>query len=148
MGSEPGTDELVGEIFALVDVELPVRTGRISTPGYVIIFLRKSQDFWAAEERDLIDPIWTEYLKDSDELAAKLAAVWGSPTRVPLGPILDRSIAGESIPPLPDGLSQFAVHTDVWRVGSRVVCLGVGQHDKELPVVLFAAVGDHWLADA
>ncbi len=148
MSSAPGAEELLGKILALVDVELPLGDGQDSTPRYMIMFLRESQDFWDDEERDLIDSVWAEYLGHSDDLAANLAAVWGRPTRVPLGPVLDRSNAGEIIPPLPDELSQFAVHVDVWRVGNRVVCLGVGQHDKELPVVLFAAVGDHWFDDA
>ncbi|MBM2622988.1 hypothetical protein JIG36_46560 [Actinoplanes sp. LDG1-06] len=114
----------------------------------MILFLRESQDFWDDDQRDLIDPICVEYLAHGADLAARLAAFWGDPVRVPLGPVLDRCIAGENIAPLPGELSEFAVDVDVWRVGDRVVCLGVGQHDKELPVVLFAAVGDHWLDDA
>ncbi|MEH1130518.1 hypothetical protein [Micromonospora sp. CPCC 206061] len=28
-----------------------------------------SHDFWEDEKRDLIDPVWAEYLKHSDDLA-------------------------------------------------------------------------------
>jgi hypothetical protein len=141
-----GNDDPLGTILALVDVALPP-THRDGSPlGYVLQVLRKSRDFWDDDERDLIDPIWAEYEKQCDELAAHLTARWGGPSRVPLGPILDRIIAGEIVPPLPDELSQVGTHVDVWRVGDRVVCLGVGQYDNEFPVVIFAAVGDHWLA--
>jgi len=67
MSSTPATDELLGTILALVDVELPEGDGQGSAPGYVIKVLRESQDFWEDEKRDLIDPIWLEYLKLGDD---------------------------------------------------------------------------------
>ncbi|MFI1995157.1 hypothetical protein [Actinoplanes sp. NPDC020271] len=139
MSSAAEIQELVDKIRALAAAELP--------SGHVVAFLRESQEFWEPEERELIEPIGTEYQAQSDELADRLAEFWGRPARVPLWPVLDRSLAGEDVPPLAGELSQFAVEVDTWRVGDRVVCVGVGHHDKELPIVLFAAVGDHRLDD-
>ncbi len=136
------TDELVAKIRALADAEIPADDGPGATPGYAITILRESQDFWEDEERDLIDPITLEYEAHRQEVAAGLAEIWGSPDQVELWPILKRSIAGEAVPPLLGDLAQFAVTIDTWQVGGRMVCQGVGHEDKELPIVLFVAVGE------
>lgn len=78
-----------------------------------------------------------------DDLTARLTSRWGHAFAVELGPLLSAALGGESVPEPLDQLSQQAVSMRVWPLpdGDRRLALAVGQADKELPLILFAATG-------
>ena len=78
-----------------------------------------------------------------DDLAARLTTRWGNAFVVDLGPYLSASCEGEPVPEPLDYLSQQVVRMQVWPLpdSGRWLALAIGQADKELPLILFAAVG-------
>ncbi|MFB7911523.1 hypothetical protein ACFC1T_34335 [Kitasatospora sp. NPDC056076] len=117
-------------------------------PGWWVEELGVSRDFWdgddGARER--------EYELAQARLAA-LAGVftarWGGPYEIDLWPHLRASVEGEDggghrPAPVVDLLCQWVVVLHVWPLpgGGRWLGLGLGQQDKELPVVLYAALAD------
>ncbi|MFG3713333.1 hypothetical protein [Micromonospora sp. NPDC047730] len=109
-------------------------------PGYRILHLSTSAEFW--EDRSQVNEVWDHFDRECLVLAEALIQVWGPPERVELSPVLDRSMQGETVPALAGVLSNFVPSVSVWHFEDRSVCLGVGQWDRELPVVLVAAAGD------
>ncbi|MFD6416194.1 hypothetical protein [Streptomyces sp. NPDC060194] len=78
-----------------------------------------------------------------DDLAAHLTTRWGTARVVDLGPYLSAGCNGEPVPEPLDHLSQQVGSMQVWPLGDsgRWLAPALGQADKELPLVLFAAVG-------
>ncbi|MGW0118641.1 hypothetical protein [Streptomyces sp. NPDC003327] len=120
--------------------ERPERSGPLdSGPGFHIGELATSEEFWEDDgtRRALVED---QYEAERDGLAALLTARWGVPARVALGPVLERSMDGESIPEPWSTLSCHTVDVLLWRTDERWTGLGVSQWDKELPFQLLAVV--------
>jgi hypothetical protein len=110
-----------------------------------VVTLHASQDFWDWPDLELIEETWADLEAALDALAGALAFRWGPPEDVELWPYLKSLVEdGTSVIPQPIRmLSQSASEMRVWRPADhdRFVALSVGQHDKELPIELLAAVG-------
>lgn len=106
--------------------------------GYLVVELRRSRDFW--DTPTLIDEAWERYGEACGALAIELADDWGPAEQIDLGTLLYGALDGDP-PPLADDLAEYVPHVFAWHFADRTVCVGVGQHDKEFPVVLIAAVG-------
>lgn len=110
-----------------------------SHPDFHLAELATSEDFWEDDgtRRALAEE---QYEAERDGLAALLTARWGPPVELDLWPVLERSLAGES---LPEPWSTLCAHTPelrLWRDSDLWVGLGISQWDKELPLTLLALV--------
>ncbi|MFF8838097.1 hypothetical protein [Streptomyces sp. NPDC015130] len=107
-------------------------------PGFHLAELATSEDFWDdGSGRALAEE---QYEAERDGLAALLTARWGPPTELDLWPVLERTLAGES---LPEPWSTLCAHTPelrLWRDEDRWIGLAVSRWDKELPLRLLALV--------
>lgn len=128
----------------------PGRSG--SGADFAVVALRVSADFHDEEDGDEDG--------DGDEGGERHAAVadayetelwgvvlaldarWGAHRDVDLQEYGDRYLEDEPVPPFYAKLFDLGYFGDLrtWRVEGRLVAVGVGQMDKEEPVVLFAAV--------
>ncbi|MFF2078020.1 hypothetical protein ACFVXG_25090 [Kitasatospora sp. NPDC058162] len=118
-------------------------------PGWLIEELYVSREFWDDEDDDDGEAREREYeLAEArlDALAGVFTARWGSPYTVDLFSYLRADCDGEGsgyeAPEPVTLLSWKAVTLNVWPLpgGGRWLGLSVGQEDKELPVVLSAAL--------
>lgn len=124
----------------------PGRSG--SGADFAIVALRVSPDFYESGEGGegddgerhaaAVDAYETELWGVVHALDAR----WGAHTAVELTPYADRYLADQPVPPFYAALCELGYFGDLqtWRVGERLVAVGVGQADAEEPVVLFAAV--------
>ncbi|MEU6198342.1 hypothetical protein [Streptomyces sp. NPDC047061] len=112
-------------------------------PEHHVRELQVSRDFWDDDD----GLAWVEAEADLraclDHLAARLTTRWGNAFLVGLGPYLSAGCEGEPAPQPLDYLSQQVVSMQVWPLpdSGRWLALALGQADKELPLILFAAVG-------
>ncbi|MFG2430757.1 hypothetical protein [Streptomyces sp. NPDC048590] len=112
-------------------------------PAHRVRDLQVSRDFWDDDD----GLAWVEAEADMraclDALAARLTTRWGKAFFVDLGPYLIAGCEGEIVPEPLDFLSQQVVSMQVWPLpdSGRWLALALGQADKELPLILFAAVG-------
>ncbi|MBO1334325.1 hypothetical protein [Streptomyces sp. VRA16 Mangrove soil] len=112
-------------------------------PEHHVRELQVSQDFWDDDDGQAWAEAEAELRARLDDLAARLTDRWGSAFVVDLGPCLRASCEGEPVPEPLDYLSQQVVSMQVWSLpdSGRWLALALGQADKELPLILFAAVG-------
>ncbi|QES52001.1 hypothetical protein DEJ50_33425 [Streptomyces venezuelae] len=112
-------------------------------PEHHVRVLQVSRDFWDDDEGQAWVEAEAELQACLDDLAARLTTWWGNAFVVDLGPYLSAGYEGESVPEPLDYLSQQAVSMQVWPLPDRGrwLALSIGQADKELPLILFAAVG-------
>ncbi|KQX57409.1 MULTISPECIES: hypothetical protein [unclassified Streptomyces] len=108
-------------------------------PGFHLAELATSEEFWEDDGtgREIAED---QYQAERDGLAVLLTGRWGEPRELLLGPVLERSMEGESIP---EPWSTLSCHTPdlvLWRVDGAWIGLGVSQWDKELPFQLLAVV--------
>lgn len=105
--------------------------------------LQVSRDFWDDDDGQAWVEAEAELQACLDDLAASLTTRWGNAFVVDLGPYLSAGCEGEPVPEPLDYLSQQAVSMQVWPLpdSGRWLALAIGQADKELPLILFAAVG-------
>ncbi|WP_055602272.1 hypothetical protein [Streptomyces aureus] len=101
--------------------------------------LATSEDFWEDDgtRRPIVED---QYEAERDGLGALLTARWGEPRKLDLGPVLERSMEGESIPEPWSTLSCHTPNLRLWRADGRWIGLGVSQWDKELPFQLLAVL--------
>lgn len=118
----------------------PGRSG--SGADFAVVALRVSADFYAAGDHGLHDAVLDEYETELWGVVHALDARWGAHRTVELTEYADRYLADEPVPPFYASLCELGYFGDLetWRVGGRLVAVGVGQSDAEEPVVLFAAV--------
>jgi hypothetical protein len=138
----PGTplEQVLRDIDELLDRAFPAEfvriSGGFSGPGYHLLRLQFSQDFWDVPDLELIEAAFAEMEADLDVLANGLIDRWGRAEEVELW---------EYAPGGPEPLTTLAQSAPklwAWRPGGdRFVALAIGQADKELPVELWAAVG-------
>ncbi|MFJ5884516.1 hypothetical protein [Kitasatospora cineracea] len=112
-------------------------------PEHHVCELQASRDFWDDDDGQARAGAEAGLQALLDDLAAHLTARWGEALVVDLGPYLVAGCAGEPVPEPLDHLSQQAASMQVWPLldSGRWLALAIGQADKELPLVLFAAVG-------
>ncbi|MEU3690724.1 hypothetical protein [Streptomyces narbonensis] len=108
-------------------------------PDFHLAELATSEDFREDDgtRRALAEE---QYEAERDGLAALLTARWGPPVELDLWPVLERSLAGES---LPDPWSTLCAHTPelrLWRDDDLWVGLGISRWGEELPLQLLALV--------
>jgi hypothetical protein len=117
-------------------------------PGYRVLELLVSEDFWDDEDGQACERAHDVAGAHLEALAAVLTARWGSPYDVDLWSYLVAGYGWDhpgSPSPVPLGLlSGTAITLRVWPLpgDGRWLGLAVGQGDKELPVVLLAALAD------
>ncbi|MFF7364185.1 hypothetical protein [Streptomyces sp. NPDC008125] len=112
-------------------------------PRHHVRVLQVSRDFWDDDDGQAWVEAEADMMACLDDLAAHLTTRWGHPFFVELGPFLSAALDGESVPEPLDELSQQAVSMRVWPLpgADRWLALAVGQADKELPLILFVAIG-------
>lgn len=108
-------------------------------PDFHLAELATSEDFRDDDgtRRELAEE---QYEAERDGLAALLTVRWGPPTELDLWPVLERSLAGESLPEPWSTLANHTAEVRLWSDGGRWIALGISQWDKELPLQLLALV--------
>ncbi|MEV6979407.1 hypothetical protein [Kitasatospora sp. NPDC093806] len=141
------TEEYLSTIDSLAAQPFPEAAFADATgcggPEHRVRVLHVSRDFWEDDDGQAWAEAETDLRARLDDLAARLTTRWGSAYVVDLGPYLSAGCDGEPVPEPLDFLSQQAVSMQAWPLptGDRWLALAVGQADKELPLVLLAAVG-------
>ncbi|MFE5209325.1 hypothetical protein [Streptomyces sp. NPDC056600] len=141
------TDEYLATIEALAVQPFPevtyVESSGGGGPGHHVRELQVSRDFWDDDDGQAWVEAEAELKACLDDLAARLTARWGHAFVVDLGPYLIAGCEGEPVPEPLDYLSQEVVSMQVWPLPDRGrwLALAIGQADKELPLILYAAVG-------
>ncbi|MFE0651477.1 hypothetical protein ACFVZH_23095 [Streptomyces sp. NPDC059534] len=107
--------------------------------GFHLAELATSEEFWE-DDGTRREAVGDQYEAEREGLAVLLAARWGPPRRLPLGPVLERSMEGESIPEPWSTLSGHTPDLYLWEADGAWIGLGVSQWDKELPFQLLAVV--------
>ncbi|MFD3701406.1 hypothetical protein ACFWUZ_35825 [Streptomyces sp. NPDC058646] len=112
-------------------------------PEHHVRELQVSQNFWDDDDGQAWIEAEGELQACRDDLAASLTTRWGNTFVVDLGPYLSAGCEGEQVPEPLNYLSQQAVSMQMWPLPDRGrwLALAIGQADKELPLILFAAVG-------
>ncbi|WP_435971295.1 hypothetical protein [Streptomyces sp. Qhu_M48] len=123
----------------LATIDLLRTRGFGGGPEFHLAELDTSEDFWEDDgtRRPLVED---QYEAERDGLGALLTARWGEPRVLDLGPVLERSMEGESIPEPWSTLSCHTPDLRLWRADGLWIGLGVSQWDKELPFQLLAVL--------
>ena len=123
----------------LAAIDLLRARGLDGGPDHHLVELATSEDFWEDDgtRRPIVED---QYEAERDGLGALLTARWGEPRELDLGPVLERSMEGESIPEPWSTLSCHTPNLRLWRADGLWIGLGVSQWDKELPFQLLAVL--------
>ncbi|MEU2680716.1 hypothetical protein ABZ638_27915 [Streptomyces sp. NPDC007107] len=141
------TEEYLSILDALAVLPFPeaacADTSGEGGPAHHLRYLQVSRDFWDDDDGQAWVEAEAGLRGRLDELATYLTARWGHASVVDLGPYVVAGCEGEPVPEPLDFLSQNVVSMRVWPLpdGDRWLALAIGQADKELPLMLFAAVG-------
>ncbi|WP_327710536.1 hypothetical protein OG912_19980 [Streptomyces sp. NBC_00464] len=141
------TEEYLSMIDALAARPFPEATYADASggggPEHHVRDLQVSRDFWDDDDGQAWVEAEAELQACLDDLSVRLTTRWGNAFVVDLAPYLSAACEGEPVPEPLDYLSQQAVTMQVWPLpdGDRWLALALGQADKELPLILFAAVG-------
>ncbi|WP_406056131.1 hypothetical protein OG462_08815 [Streptomyces sp. NBC_01077] len=121
----------------LAAIDLLRARGFDGGPEFHLAELATSEDFWEDDgtRRVIVED---QYEAERDGLAVLLTARWGPARELDLGPVLERSMEGESIPEPWSTLSCHTPDLRLWRADGHWIGLGVSQWDKELPFQLLA----------
>ncbi|WP_060181016.1 hypothetical protein [Streptomyces sp. IMTB 1903] len=115
-------------------------------PGYHVVVLVKSQDFWEDRSPETVEEAEESIAADFAGLAVLLTERWGAPEAVDLASYLGLDFPDPDFEaPEPMGfLSNLAGSMQVWRppASDRWVALAIGQADPEWPLQLLAAFGE------
>ncbi|MDA2804151.1 hypothetical protein [Nocardiopsis suaedae] len=153
-------EAIVDDLLALPFPREQVREGDLrGGPGYHVHVLRTGQDFWEDGGEEAVEAAEEEIDTAFQGLVEALTTRWGEPEPVDLTPYLDRESVEQpfidpfdrQMPreehPVPEPISQLCMLSStmlLWRrpESGRWVSLAVGQHDREFPIELLAAVGE------
>ncbi|MET8854589.1 hypothetical protein [Streptomyces sp. NPDC004579] len=147
------TDQQLSIIDTLIAQPFPEGKGHTRSengwggPGFHIAILRETQDFWEDRSPEVVEPAEQELEVDLTSLTGILTERWGDPATVDLGRYLGLDDPDyPNTEPAPEpllSLCGYAANLLVWRIPStgRWLGLTIGQGDPELPIQLFAAVG-------
>ena len=105
--------------------------------GYHLLDLESSDDFFDEADGEAARAAWARLDAERVQLIDALTDRWGAPERVVL---LDRGTRPTSA--LARELVSLVLEVQAWHRDGRVVSVGLGQGDKELPVQLMLGVGD------
>ena len=126
----------------------PVRRQRhetgFSTPDRHEVILQCSEEFWEEHSAELFEAAEAKVEKERQELARELSGRWGAPETLDLEPYFHAAMTGLPLPEPLAYLGTYAPDALVWRRlrEDRWLALSILKHDKELPYVLVAMVGD------
>ncbi|MFB7946808.1 hypothetical protein ACFC6L_18065 [Kitasatospora phosalacinea] len=149
----PSPESVAAERMAVVErlcaLPFPAAAGQYwapggwGGPGFHLLVLQESQDFWDGRGPGVVEPAEQEIEDAERALAALLTARWGAPETVDLWRYED---ATDPVP-LPEPLEFLGMLSGsalVWRLPGAVrwVGLSIGQGDPELPIQLLLAVGE------
>ncbi|MER6444134.1 hypothetical protein [Streptomyces venezuelae] len=116
-------------------------------PDHKVRDLRISQDFWDDEDGQAWDQAHADLEACLDDLTHTLTTRWGDPLAVDLWAWLtaglNGDLNGQEVSEPVAYLSQNAMNMRAWQLpgGAHWLGLALGQADKELPLVLYAAIG-------
>lgn len=150
--SAESTTEQLSIIDTLSALPFPGEEGRPGTgrswsgPGFHLVILRESPDFWEDRSTEAVEAAERELEAGVAALTDILAGRWGAPEAVDLGPYLGFDDLGPEVgarEPL-DFLCGVASSVQVWRLpnSERWIGLAIGQADPEWPLQVLAAVGE------
>ncbi|MFF1922384.1 hypothetical protein ACFVW8_17665 [Streptomyces sp. NPDC058221] len=114
-----------------------------SGEDFAVVALKVSEDFYAAEDDgESLDAAYEEMETERWAVVLALDTRWGPHRTESLQISAEREAAGLAVPPPLCALCELGYFDDlqVWESGARAVAVGVGQMDKEEPIVLFAVV--------
>ncbi|WP_405455368.1 hypothetical protein OG786_01270 [Streptomyces sp. NBC_00101] len=114
-------------------------------PDHRVRYLRTSQDF-PDHDGQTWDRAHADLEACLDDLTLTLSARWDDPLSVDLWAWLTAGLNGELDDDIPEPLEYLTQHATsmlAWPLpdGTRWLGLALGQADRELPLVLYAAVG-------
>ncbi|MGQ4485070.1 hypothetical protein ACN6LM_006803 [Streptomyces sp. SAS_281] len=147
-------DRCLPMVDELLTLSFPASTTTDATghagPDYRVRYLRTSQDFWdhdgQTHDGQTWDKAYGELEACLDDLTLILSARWGDPLSVDLWAWLTAELNGELDDEVPEPLEYLTQHATsmlAWPLpnGTHWLGLALGQADKELPLVLYAAIG-------
>lgn len=113
----------------------------LSGPGHHIAVLEVSEDF-CESGLDRVEEVLDDFEAACQALVILLSERWGEPEVTDLMGHLEASAEGrEPVEPLAT-LCGYVPEVYSWRADGRWIAVGVGQHDREFPIELLAAVAD------
>src|SRR5262249_26464466 len=118
-------------------------------PGYHIVTLARTHDFWDDRSTEVYDAAYAEIEGHLDALAAALTADWAAPVTVDLTRYLQARVEQDADTPEPiPYLSTYTGEMLVWRPpGDRFIALSIVQNDTEFPLELVVGVGEAAILD-
>jgi hypothetical protein len=122
----------------------PTKTDRWSGPGYHLVILWKSRDFWDDRSEDVVEAAEQEAEERHAGAAGVLTGRWGASETVALFSYLGFDDPDYVAPEPLLFLCGITATMQAWRLpgGDRWLGLAIGQTDPEWPIWLVAAVGD------
>lgn len=151
---------MVDDLLALPFPPVEENSGdRRSGPRFHVQVLKASRDFWDDADAETVEAAEEEIDAAFRSLVEALTARWGAPEPIDLTPYLHGALdeqplvdplglrAPDEKEPVPEPIGQLCVLSStmlLWRRpdADRWISLTVGQHDREFPIELLAAVGD------
>ncbi|WP_254667844.1 hypothetical protein [Streptomyces griseus] len=116
-----------------------------SAPGedFAVVALRVSEDFYGPGDGGASEAAYEEFESERWGVVLALDERWGPHRVLSTDAYAERDVEGGSVPPFFEALFELGYYGDlqIWDVGDgRRVGVGVGQMDREEPVVLFAVL--------
>ncbi|MEU0492922.1 hypothetical protein ABZ249_27165 [Nocardiopsis sp. NPDC006139] len=133
----------------LIDADLarPYSPGRPQPSGgadFHLALLAMSRDFWDDRSPGTVEAAQAAIEADLAEVEAALTERWGAPGLVDPAPYADAALDGAELPSALGHLYTAVCDLRVWSLPEtgRWAALALVHDDAELPLLLYAAVGD------
>ena len=138
--SQVAIDELIAHPFPETESH---RDEVFSGPGFHMLTLRYSQEFWEDWSPEAVESALAEIESHRSSLATELAPQWGAPHNVDLWPLTQPGLGNAPGHTPIAYLSPIAGNMLLWRRPELKRWLGLAlcQEDKELPIELVAVIG-------
>lgn len=114
-----------------------------SGQDFAVVALRVGEDFYGADDDgERMDAAHEAFETERWGVVLALDERWGRHGELSTAAYEEREAQGRAVPPFFAALSELGLSGDLqtWDAGGRTVGIGVGQMDREEPVVLFAVV--------
>ncbi|MFF5894973.1 hypothetical protein ACFY8O_03500 [Streptomyces argenteolus] len=108
---------------------------------FAVVALRVGEDFYDADDDgERMDAAHEAFETERWGVVLALDTRWGRHGELSTVPYEEREAEGRAVPPLFAALGELGYSGDLqtWHADGRTVGIGVGQMDREEPVVLFA----------